>query len=42
MTAGLMSFLRQRWQAWWDARLPRVDQLTLTHRNLYILPTRMG
>lgn len=42
MTAGLRTRLRQRWQAWWDARLPRVDQVTLTHRNLYILPTKVG
>ncbi len=28
--------------AWWDARLPRRDQLTLTQRNLYILPTKAG
>jgi uncharacterized protein (DUF58 family) len=38
--------LRQRWRqytaAWWDARLPRKDHLTLTQRNLYILPTRAG
>jgi uncharacterized protein (DUF58 family) len=34
--------LRQRWAAWWDARLPRRDTLTLTQRNLYILPSRTG
>lgn len=33
---------RQRWADWWDARLPRKDQLTLNQRNLYILPTRAG
>lgn len=42
MMTGLKTLLLQRWQAWWDARLPRADQLTLTHRNLYILPTRAG
>ena len=42
MMSGPKTLLRQRWQRWWDARLPRVDQLTLTHRNLYILPTRAG
>lgn len=33
---------RLRWQRWWLQRLPRSDQTTLTHRNLYILPTRPG
>lgn len=42
MMSGPKTLLRQRWQRWWDARLPRVDQLTLTHRNLYILPTKVG
>lgn len=42
MRKGVRFVLQQRWHAWWDARLPRVDQLTLTHRNLYILPTRAG
>ncbi|CAN7579929.1 DUF58 domain-containing protein [Pseudorhodoferax sp. LjRoot39] len=27
---------------WWEARLPRGDQLLLTQRNIYILPTRAG
>jgi uncharacterized protein (DUF58 family) len=31
-----------RWTTWWEARLPRKDTLTLTQRNLYILPTRAG
>lgn len=31
-----------RWQAWWTARLPRKDDLRLTQRNVYILPTRAG
>ena len=34
--------LRTRWRAWWEARLPRTDTLTLTQRNVYILPTRAG
>jgi uncharacterized protein (DUF58 family) len=29
-------------QAWWHNRLPRRDTLTLTQRNVYILPTRAG
>jgi uncharacterized protein (DUF58 family) len=35
-------WLRQRWRAWWEARLPRLDRLTLNQRNLYILPTKAG
>ncbi len=35
-------YARQRFQAWWQARLPLTDQLTLTQRNVYILPTRAG
>jgi uncharacterized protein (DUF58 family) len=27
---------------WWLARLPRADSVTLTQRNVYILPTRAG
>lgn len=34
--------LRQRWESWWDARHARTDQLLLTQRNVYILPTRAG
>jgi len=34
--------LRTRWQAWWLGRHPRNDTLTLTQRNVYILPTRAG
>lgn len=34
--------VRSRWQAWWQARSPRSDTLTLTQRNVYILPTRAG
>lgn len=42
MMAFATSRLRQRWSAWWDARLPRQDELRLTQRNTYILPTRAG
>lgn len=34
--------LRQRWQAWWQARLPLTDTAVLTQRNVYILPTAAG
>lgn len=33
---------RGRMRQWWEARLPRGDQLLLTQRNIYILPTRAG
>ena len=33
---------RGRMRRWWEARLPRSDQLQLTQRNIYILPTRAG
>ena len=42
MNTRLVSHLRQRWSDWWEARLPRQDELRLTQRNLYILPTRSG
>ncbi|MFY3384503.1 DUF58 domain-containing protein [Paracidovorax sp. MALMAid1276] len=34
--------LRQRFQRWWQARLPLSDTLVLTQRNVYILPTGSG
>lgn len=34
--------VRQRLQRWFHERLPRSDTLTLTQRNVYILPTRAG
>lgn len=34
--------VRQRIRQWWEARLPLSDTLTLTQRNVYILPTRAG
>ena len=33
---------RTRWQRWWWQRLPASDTLDLTHRNVYILPSRPG
>lgn len=38
----MVTTARSRWQAWWQARAPRTDTLTLTQRNVYILPTRAG
>lgn len=37
-----LAHVRARWQHWWQARMPRSDTLTLTQRNVYILPTRAG
>ena len=34
--------LRRRFQRWFEARLPLSDSVTLTQRNVYILPTRPG
>lgn len=34
--------LRQRFTDWWQSRLPRLDSLQLTQRNVYILPTGAG
>lgn len=37
-----VAMVRARFRRWWLARLPRSDTLTLTQRNVYILPTRAG
>lgn len=34
--------VRARWLQWWWSRQPAGDELLLTHRNLYILPSRSG
>lgn len=34
--------LTHRMARWWQARLPRLDSLQLTQRNVYILPTGAG
>jgi len=36
------AFVQARFRRWWQARLPLSDTLTLTQRNVYILPTRPG
>jgi uncharacterized protein (DUF58 family) len=38
----MISALRKRFWSWWQSRLPLSDTLTLTQRNVYILPTRAG
>ncbi|HSH90050.1 MAG TPA: DUF58 domain-containing protein [Ramlibacter sp.] len=35
-------FARRRFRQWWQSRLPLLDTMTLTQRNVYILPTRPG
>lgn len=37
-----VAYARQRFRQWWQARLPLTDTVTLTQRNVYILPTRPG
>ena len=37
-----LAWVRHRFQQWWQAKLPLKDSLTLTQRNVYILPTRPG
>ncbi|MDB5964459.1 MAG: hypothetical protein JWQ72_959 [Polaromonas sp.] len=37
-----LSFVRGRFRKWWQSRLPFTDQVVLTQRNVYILPTRPG
>ena len=37
-----VSFIRARMQAWWLGKSPFTDYVTLTQRNVYILPTRPG
>jgi uncharacterized protein (DUF58 family) len=36
------AYARRRFRQWWQARLPLTDTMTLTQRNVYILPTRPG
>ena len=33
---------RARWRAWWDIRRQPRESLTLTQRNIYIVPSRAG
>jgi uncharacterized protein (DUF58 family) len=39
---GFVTHVAQRFSNWVELKLPRKDQLTLNHRNLYILPSRAG
>ncbi len=42
ITLNPFSFARNRFQKWWQSKLPLTDTTTLTQRNVYILPTRPG
>lgn len=42
VTLNPLSFVRGRFQQWWQSRLPLSDSMLLTQRNVYILPTRPG
>jgi uncharacterized protein (DUF58 family) len=37
-----VAFIRARFRQWWQSRLTLQDVVTLTQRNVYILPTRPG
>ena len=37
-----VAHVRARLARWWQSRLPLTDSVTLTQRNVYILPTRAG
>ena len=37
-----IAYLRNRFQTWFENRLPLSDHITLTQRTVYILPTRPG
>ncbi|HPH15136.1 MAG TPA: DUF58 domain-containing protein, partial [Burkholderiaceae bacterium] len=36
------AFARTRFRRWFESRIPLRDTITLTQRNVYILPTRPG
>jgi len=37
-----VAYVQGRFRKWWQSRLPLMDTITLTQRNVYILPTRPG
>ena len=40
--ANPLAYIRGRFRQWWQSKLPFTDQVALTQRNVYILPTRPG
>ena len=40
--APVRGAIARRWQRWWESRSPASDSVLLSHRNVYILPTRAG
>jgi len=41
-TGGIARGWRRRLDAWFEQRSPRSDSVLLTHRNVYIVPTKAG
>src|SRR5439155_18839270 len=39
---AVISFIKRRFDAWWQARHAPTDTWTLTQSNIYIVPTRVG
>jgi uncharacterized protein (DUF58 family) len=37
-----VGFARRRFRHWWQSRIPLSDTMTLSQRNVYILPSRAG
>jgi uncharacterized protein (DUF58 family) len=37
-----VTYAKRQFREWWQSRLPLSDTITLTQRNVYILPTRPG
>ncbi len=37
-----LTLVRARFRTWWQSKMPLADSITLTQRNVYILPTRPG
>jgi uncharacterized protein (DUF58 family) len=42
VTLNPFTHAQRQFRLWWQARLPLTDTVTLTQRNVYILPTRPG
>ena len=42
MIPNPMTLVRRRWRGWFENRLPLSDQVTLSQRSVYVLPTRPG
>jgi hypothetical protein len=38
----VVTWLRHRWNTWWEGRHRPTEQWVLSQRNIYIVPTRAG